>query len=115
MEMEMEASASTSALDRIEQAAAALEQVAETCIARLAGVELQAAATRESDLAQRLEAAESTIATLRASRKTTAAGALLAKEGVALEAGALDIALSTLSLEQRIAVKAQLLRSGLLG
>ncbi len=113
MEIKMEAAASTetSVIDRIEQAAAALEQAAE----RLAAVQLQAAATRESDLATRLAAAESTIASLRASRKTTTAGTMFAKEGVALEAGALDVALSTLSLEQRIAVKAQLLRSGLLG
>ncbi len=44
---------------------------------------------------------------------------LLAKQGVtleaaSLEAGALDAALSSLSLEQRIAVKSQLLRAGLL-
>lgn len=47
---------------------------------------------------------------------------LLAKQGVAsesletasLEAGAVDAALASLSLEQRIAVKAQLLRAGLL-
>ena len=119
MEMEMEAAAAspeTTMLDRIEQAAAALEQAAE----RLAAVELQAAATRESELTTRLAAAESTIATLRAGRKTTTTGTMFAKEGVAglshdLQAGALDVALSTLSLEQRIAVKAQLLRSGLLG
>ncbi len=45
-------------------------------------------------------------------------GNLLAKQGVvveSLEAGALDAALVSLSLEQRIAVKAQLMRSGLLG
>ena len=52
-------------------------------------------------------------------RKTlpTAMTSLLAKQGVAiesLEAGALDAALVSLSLEQRIAVKAQLLRAGLL-
>ena len=116
MEMQMEASAertTDTVLERIEQAAAALEQAAE----RLAAVELQAAATRESDLASRLAAAETTIATLRAGmgRKTTGAGSLIAREGVALEAGALDAALCTLSLEQRVAVKAQLLRSGFLG
>jgi uncharacterized coiled-coil protein SlyX len=56
-------------------------------------------------------------------RKTLPAGmaTLLNKQGVAvdaamtsLEAGSLDSALTSLSLEQRIAVKAQLLRSGLL-
>jgi hypothetical protein len=43
---------------------------------------------------------------------------LLAKQGVtvdSIEAGALDAALVSLSLEQRIAVKAQLMRAGLLG
>jgi hypothetical protein len=41
---------------------------------------------------------------------------LLAKQGLALdsiEAGTLDAALASLSLEQRFAVKAQLLRAGL--
>jgi hypothetical protein len=43
---------------------------------------------------------------------------LLAKQGVtvdSMEAGALDAALVSLSIEQRIAVKAQLMRSGMLG
>ena len=116
MEMEMEAGVEAM-MERLEAAAGALEQAAE----RLAAVELQASASRESELAERLAEAESTIVTLRAQavsqpgRKTTAAGTLVAKEGVSIEAGALDAALSTLSLEQRIAVKAQLLRSGLLG
>jgi hypothetical protein len=57
------------------------------------------------------------------SRKTlpTAMTTLLAKQGVTIdpalasvEAGAIDQALTPLSIEQRIAVKAQLLRSGLL-
>jgi len=52
-------------------------------------------------------------------RKTlpVAMTSLLAKQGVtidSMEAGSLDAALSTLSMEQRFAVKAQLLRSGLL-
>ena len=53
------------------------------------------------------------------SRKTLPASmsTLLAKQGVtldSLEAGAIDAALTSLSIEQRIAVKAQLLRAGLL-
>ena len=53
-------------------------------------------------------------------RKTISAsmGTLLNKQGAAVEsidAGALDTALTSLSLEQRIAVKAQLLRAGLIG
>lgn len=112
MELEMEAGAEVM-VDRLRAAAEALEAAAD----RLAAVELQASATRESDLAGRLAEAETTIASLRAQtgRKTVSAGSLVAKEGVALEAGALDSALGSLSLEQRIAVKAQLMRSGLLG
>ncbi len=95
---------------------------------------------RESDLEQKLAAvearlaeSESKLAELRASatatvthtvresgRKTlpVAMVNLLAKQGVtvdSMEAGALDAALVSLSLEQRIAVKAQLMRAGLLG
>ena len=91
---------------------------------------------RESELEQklasteaRLVAAENKLAELRASapasvthsgRKTlpVAMVNLLAKQGVtvdSMEAGALDAALVSLSLEQRIAVKAQLMRAGLLG
>ena len=113
MELEMEAGAEVM-MDRLRAAADALEAAAD----RLAAVELKASSTRESELAERLAEAETTIATLRASqaaRKTTAATTLVAKEGVAIEAGALDTALSSLSLEQRIAVKAQLMRSGFLG
>ena len=84
---------------------------------------------REMELVERLAKAEAEIAQLRASasapasvthgRKTLPAGMvnLLAKQGVtvdSMEAGALDAALVSLSIEQRIAVKAQLMRSGLL-
>jgi len=83
---------------------------------------------RELDLERRLAMAEQQIAELKAqenkgssARKTLPATTvqLLAKQGVtsldSLEAGALDAALTGLSLEQRIAVKAQLLRAGVLG
>ena len=90
---------------------------------------------RASELEQKLAAAEARIAELEAaagapplsphcgdrvgSRKTipTSAANLLSKHGVSLdsiEAGTLDAALAGLSLEQRFAVKAQLLRTGLL-
>ncbi|HWF66421.1 MAG TPA: hypothetical protein VN670_03905 [Acidobacteriaceae bacterium] len=50
---------------------------------------------------------------------TAAAVSLLAKQGISnldsIEAGSLDAALGALSIEQRIAVKSQLLRAGLLG
>jgi hypothetical protein len=85
-------------------------------------------AGREAELLRRLEAAEATIAELRAgaasattaARKTVPAGmaTMLAKQGVVMdsvEAGAVDAALTSLSIEQRIAVKAELMRAGLLG
>ncbi len=87
-------------------------------------------ARREAELEEKLAAAEAEIAELRAAasvsttvtngRKTLPAAMtnLLAKQGVtvdSMEAGALDAALVSLSLEQRIAVKAQLMRAGLLG
>ena len=86
--------------------------------------------SREAELQKKLEAAEQQIADLRAqveskaegepksARKTVPASTaqLLAKQGIStlesIEAGALDAALTGLSLEQRIAVKAQLLRAG---
>jgi len=88
--------------------------------------------SREADLEKKLEAAEQQIAELRAqieaqpeipakaARKTISASTaqFLSKQGIALEnveAGALDAALTGLSLEQRIAVKAQLLRAGVAG
>jgi hypothetical protein len=82
---------------------------------------------RELELERRLAQAEQQIAELRAqeskgasARKTLPATTtqLLAKQGItsldSLEAGALDAALTGLSLEQRIAVKSQLLRAGVL-
>jgi len=84
---------------------------------------------REVELEQKLAAAEAQIAELKAAayvptevtngRKTLPAAmtTLLAKQGVSLdsiEAGSLDAALGSLSIEQRIAVKAQLMRAGML-
>jgi hypothetical protein len=82
-------------------------------------------------LEEKLAAAEAQIAELKAAassvpvavthrRKTlpVAMVNLLAKQGVtvdSMEAGAVDAALVSLSVEQRIAVKAQLMRAGLLG
>jgi hypothetical protein len=90
--------------------------------------------SRESELQRKLEAAERQIAELMAQletkpeaadekpgRKTVPASTaqFLAKQGIStlehVEAGALDAALTGLSLEQRIAVKAQLLRAGIAG
>ncbi len=95
-----------------------------------AGLDLQGSNTgdlqsdRERELERRLAEAEATIESLRAeaaarssARKTAPAGAaaFAAREGVAVEAGSLDGALRSLSIEQRIAVKSELLRTGLIG
>jgi hypothetical protein len=85
---------------------------------------------RQAELERKLRQAEEQIAELKAqavvvpaaasARKTLplATTQLLAKQGVhsvdGLEAGALDAALTGLSMEQRIAVKAQLIRTGAL-
>jgi hypothetical protein len=124
MEMEMEVKDELSlALERLTAAAGLLEQAAE----RFTSVDLQASlervSARETQLEQRLAEAEAMIETLRAdagrtaSRKTAPTGVstLIAKEGLPREAGALDAALRSLSLEQRIAVKSEMLRAGLLG
>ncbi len=136
-------SAAAVALERVAEQMAerqvALAAETEQSVGRIvATVESQ----REGELAERLRlaedklaAAESRIAELLASaaaprresagRKTLSAGmtAMLGKSGVSaeglesgrIEAGALDSALGSLSIEQRFAVKAELLRSGLLG
>ena len=125
MEMEMEVPAAIQAdlglaLDRVSAAAGLLEQAAE----RFAGIELNASlpSPREQQLEQRLAEAEATIVSLRAeatrssARKTApaAAPALASRDGVAVEASALDASLRSLSIEQRIAVKSEMLRTGLL-
>jgi hypothetical protein len=114
------------AVERLAQRQSAFAENAEATIGRIvATVE----ARRETELEEKLAAAELKIADLQArgfsgapaaGRKTLPAAmtSLLAKQGVtvdSLEAGALDAALVSLSLEQRIAVKAQLMRAGLLG
>ena len=123
MEMQMEVKDELSlAVERLTAAAGLLEQASE----RIAGVELQGSlervSAREAQLEQRLAEAEAIIAELRAEaarpggRKTTPAGAasLVAREGATVQAGALDAALRSLSMEQRIAVKSEMIRAGLL-
>ncbi len=131
-------------VERFVAAAITLEQAVEKLLGQTGDVVLaggggvqQIVAAVESDLERRLGDAESAIAALRATgasvpaagtdagsnaqgRKTlpVAMVSLLAKQGVtvdSVEAGALDAALTSLSIEQRIAVKAQLMRAGLLG
>lgn len=133
MEIQELLTAMQEGLDRMAAAAALLERSAE--ILAQGGESQRIVATAESarelELQQQLQAAERQIAELRAHagqqterashvRKTLPAATtqLLAKQGIStldsVEAGALDSALCGLSLEQRIAVKAQLLRAGLL-
>ena len=116
-------------VERLSAATLALEQM----VGRLAAGQAELAATaeetvgritatvesRETELEQKLADAERTIAELRASavvsgRKTLVAGSLVAKAAEGSEMVALDGALSSLSVEQRFAVKAEMLRSGLL-
>ncbi|MFP5237171.1 MAG: hypothetical protein ACLGSD_14830 [Acidobacteriota bacterium] len=84
---------------------------------------------REEELAQKLAAAEAEIAQLKAAAQSSSASTLnpvrktlptsttemLAKHGIGdgpVDVRTLDAALAGLSLEQRIAVKSQLLRTG---
>ena len=113
---------------------AQLSAEAEASIERIVAT---AEAKREAELERKLEFVEAQLETLRASRAAVlpeggrrtlpaSMSTLLSKQGVAVESieasgldatqgGALDRALSSLSIEQRIAVKAQLLRSGAIG
>jgi chromosome segregation ATPase len=126
----------TATIERLAAAATLLEETVAQLAERQRETEAsigRISATVESTLEERLAAAEARIAELTASaassnstatvtnsRKTLPAGmaTLLSKQGVtidSIEAGALDAALANLSIEQRIAVKSQLLRAGLLG
>lgn len=132
----------TASLEQMEARLEAAAQLVERTIARLDEREgevrkmvaaVESGSSREEELERRLQAAEQQIADLRAqtataaakpaasARKTVPAATVqfLAKQGLStlesLEAGALDAALDGLSLEQRISVKAQLLRAGVLG
>lgn len=117
------------AAERLEKTVAWLEekQAAMTGdVARIVATVDATADARQRELERKLEEAEQQIAELKAQaaaageRKTVpvATMQLLAKQGIGsvdgLEAGSLDAALNGLSLEQRIAVKAQLIRAGAL-
>ncbi|MBX6360561.1 MAG: hypothetical protein IRZ03_10840 [Acidobacterium ailaaui] len=115
-------------IERLNAAAAALERTAAWMEETGAVGKITAAVEgREQELLRKLEAAEQQIAELRAqahraspARQTVPASTmqLLAKQGLStvdsIQAETLDAALTGLSLEQRIAVKAQLMRAGLL-
>jgi hypothetical protein len=129
-----------SAAERLVAAAGLLEQAVERLAQRQNEFSLDAEASigrivatagREAELEAKLAEAEAQIAELKSAadsvsglvtngRKTVpvAVTNLLTKQGVSaesIEAGAVDAALTSLSVEQRIAVKAQLMRAGLLG
>jgi hypothetical protein len=141
MEMEMKDELGVT-VERLAAAAGLLEQTVERLTQRQNDFAIDAEASigrivatvegrREAELEEKLAAAEAQIAELKAAagyvpvavtygRKTlpVAMVSLLAKQGVSvdsIEAGALDAALVSLSMEQRFAVKAQLMRAGLLG
>ena len=127
-----------STVERLAAAAGLLEQVVERLAQRQNNFALDAEASigrivatvegrREAELEEKLAATEAQIAELKAAASVVTHGRktlpvamvnLLAKQGVtvdSMEAGAVDAALVSLSVEQRIAVKAQLMRAGLLG
>lgn len=112
------------AAEALERAVARQNEVAVEAQESVARIVAEAEGTQTRELALRLEQAEEKIATLTAAanRKTLTAGTatMLSKQGVdmgsvSLDAGAVDGALTHLSVEQRIAVKAELMRAGLLG
>jgi len=119
------------AAERLEKTVAWLEerQAAMTGdVAKIVATVDATADMRQRELEQKLEAAEQQIAELKAQAAATSSGRktipmstmqLLAKQGIGsvdgLEAGSLDAALTGLTLEQRVAVKAQLIRAGALG
>jgi hypothetical protein len=118
------------AAERLEKTVAWLEerQAAMTGdVAKIVATVDASADGRQRELERKLEVAEQQIAELKAQAAAATSGRktlpvatmqLLAKQGIGsvdgLEGGSLDAALTGLSLEQRIAVKAQLIRSGTL-
>ena len=110
-------------LNRLEKREEALSGEVERITAT---VEPAAASRRETELAEKLAAVERELAEVKAAssgdvvnplRRTMPAATreMLAKHGIGegpVDVRALDAALSGLSLEQRIAVKTQLLRAG---
>jgi TolA-binding protein len=121
-------SATTSLLERtlawLEERQNAMSGDVQKIVAAVEQVAADGTTARERELEEKLRAAEQEIVELRAQagrsaeRKTLPATTmqLLEKRGIeqgtAIEAGALDAALYGLILEQRIAVKSQLLRAG---
>lgn len=121
MEMEMNDDLGIT-IDRLTAAAGLLEQTVERLTEKIAAAEQKLAALEAR--ANEPAGCPTSHRDVGSGRKTlpTQMTTLLAKQGVtlgsleagSLDAGSLDAALSSLSIEQRIAVKAQLLRAGLL-
>ena len=128
---EMNVSGLVETMERLSAAACALEQAVERMSARQESFAAEAEETvgrivatvetaREAELERKLAEAEARVAELTAAagsgRKTLPVGRMFAKDaGEAVEAGAIDAALTSLSVEQRIAVKSALLRAGMAG
>ena len=123
-------------VERLSAAAQALEQAVERMSARQESFAVSAEETvgrivatvetaREAELERKLAEAEQKIAEMSAAaalgaaagRKTVGAGVgrMFAKDGAEVEAAGIDAALTSLSVEQRIAVKSALLRAGMVG
>lgn len=113
-------------LERLEAVTSLLERTLALLAQRTGEIEKISATVeqtkREAELQEKLACAEREIAELKASalnplRRTvpTSTSEMLAKHGIAegpVDVRTLDAALAGLSLEQRIAVKSQLLRAG---
>ena len=121
---EREMAFSAEAEERVERIVATVEgqreaelaerlRVAEWKLAVAEGKLAEVAAAASAASAVSVSTGRKMVATL--AKQGIAAGALEGLETGRLEAGALDAALSSLSIEQRFAVKAEMLRAGLLG
>jgi hypothetical protein len=105
------------AAERFEAATAALESAVAKLMEtqdgeRVGKIVATVESEREVELMRRLEEAEAKIEALTASGGRKTSVAMVAKEAGEFSASALDAALASLSVEQRIAVKAELLRAG---
>jgi len=98
-----------------------LQQKLEAAEQEIAELKTQLEAQLEVRAEAKAEAKAESQAGPKSARRTVPAATaqFLAKQGISMleqvEAGALDAALTGLSLEQRLAVKAQLLRAGVVG
>jgi len=106
--------------EKVDRIIAAIEETATREREQLQDGELASARTRVSELQRQNEELKAQAS--RVTRKTLSplVAGLLSKNGVedstaVIEAGALDKALATLSIDQRIAVKAELARAGMIG